>query len=120
MWALIATALLVGLAMLLTSSVTAQSVETLVKNTHLADGTLTSEFGTSQNGRQGQHFTTGSNADGYELDSVAIHVATNNFSGSETVTVSINEFVDANTNDLGSAVTTLTTPTLVDGELNTF
>ena len=93
---------------------------TLVRNTHISEGTLVFQIGLISNGRVGQRFTTGANLGGYEVTSVGIYVEEVNYSGSETLSVRIHEFDDSATNDLGDLVATLTTPTLTAGGVNVF
>ena len=92
---------------------------TLVRNTHLAGGVSTFIGGISD-GQYGQRFTTGSHAGGYTVTSVGVFVELVSFSGTETVTVYIHEFDDSATNDRGTLIATLTTPTLVAGAVNFF
>lgn len=95
-------------------------VTTLVKNIHLvSDGALPAGFYT--NGQIGQRFTTGSHAEGYRLDSVWVRLQNVRYSGSETLTLRIHKFDDSQTNDLGTLVATLNTPsTLKSNSRNRF
>ena len=81
---------------------------------------LSIQLGHGRGGLYGQRITTGNHQYGYTVTSVGIYVTDNNFSGSETITVRIHEFNDSASNDLGTLVATLTTPTLVEGEMNVF
>ena len=99
--------------------VTRLTDNTLVTNTHLIL-TEPANIGHIRDGSIGQRFTTGDNEDGYALTTVGLYVNNVRYSGSETVTARIHEFNGSATNNLGTLVATLTTPTLVEGEVNFF
>ena len=115
----LARALLV-LSVLLVTATAAHAQTTLVSNA----GENRDNFvvaGDSASGRITQRFTTGSNAAGYDLSSVGIHIHGDISSSTETITVSVHRFDSSETNNLGDLVATLSTPsTLNEGAVNDF
>ena len=100
--------------------VTRLADNTLVTNTQLEAAQHGLNIGHDYFGTVGQRFTTGSHATGYEITSVGIYVASEQYSGDETVAAHIHEFDESATNDLGDQIAVLTTPTLTAGEVNYF
>ncbi|MDE0693108.1 MAG: putative Ig domain-containing protein, partial [Gammaproteobacteria bacterium] len=115
-----ALALLAAVALLFAAPTAALAQTTLVSNA----GENRDNFivaGDSASGRITQRFTTGSNAAGYGLSSVGIHIHGDTSSSTETMTVSVHRFDSSETNNLGGLVATLSTPsTLNEGAVNDF
>ena len=96
--------------------------EVLVSNTAETVHSDAQTVGNSFPGLTAQGFTTGSEAHGYELNSVGIHVTEDNRSAGEIFTVEIYRFDNADPiYKLGALVHTLTTPgTIIEGAVNNF
>ena len=112
--------LLVAFAVLLASPLQAQTVSTLVSNTGQTHNTSTGytvgASGASQY-TQAQQFTTGDNADGYQLSSVQVYFK--DFDTLDVPSVSIYE-ADASGNPDSSAYTLTNPATVTNNSLNTF
>ena len=92
--------------------------EALVSNTDWARDGVES-VGDAGSGVFTQRFTTGTHNAPYTVSSVGIHVHTDNLDAGESVTVQIHEFDTTETNNVGTLIATLTTPTsLVTSDMN--